>query len=44
MAKVNRMIGLGLVMIANSPKEPKWNEANPKAARYVEAWKKRRGQ
>jgi hypothetical protein len=41
MAKVNRMVALGLVMIANNSEEPKWNEANPKAARYVKAWKER---
>ena len=43
MAKVNRMVALGLVMIANSTEEPKWDEANPKAARYVKAWKVRHG-
>jgi hypothetical protein len=42
MAKVNRMVALGLIMIANNTEEPKWNEANPKAARYVKAWKERR--
>ena len=41
--KVNRMIALGLVLIANNPKEPEWNEENPRAARYVKAWKERRG-
>ena len=38
MAKVDRMVAVGLLMIANNPSEPKWNEANPKAARYVKAW------
>lgn len=38
MAKVDRMVMVGLLMIANSPGEPKWNVANPKAARYVKAW------
>jgi len=32
-----------LVMIADSPEEPRWNEANPKTARYVKAWKERHG-
>ncbi|MFP5262751.1 MAG: M28 family metallopeptidase [Blastocatellia bacterium] len=41
MAKVDRMVALGLIMIANSAEEPKWNEANPKAARYLKAWKER---
>jgi Zn-dependent M28 family amino/carboxypeptidase len=39
MAKVDRMVALGLVMIANNPEAPKWNEANPRTARYVTAWK-----
>jgi hypothetical protein len=43
MEKVNRMIALGLVMLANSADEPRWNEANPKTARYVKAWRERRG-
>lgn len=40
MARVNRMVALSLLMIAENPVAPKWNEANPKTARYVEAWKK----
>ena len=40
MAKVDRCVALALVMIANSPQPPRWNAANPKAARYLEAWKK----
>ncbi len=39
MARVNRMIALALVMIADNAEAPKWNEANPKTARYVKAWK-----
>lgn len=39
MARVDRMIALALLMIANNPREPKWNEANPKTAEYVEAWR-----
>lgn len=42
MAKVNRMVALGVVMIAENTEEPKWNEANPRAERYVKAWKQRR--
>jgi Zn-dependent M28 family amino/carboxypeptidase len=41
MAKVDRMVALGLIMIANNAEEPKWNEENPKAARYAKAWKAR---
>jgi hypothetical protein len=44
MAKVDRMVARGLLMIANNPVEPKWNESNPKAAKYWKAWKKRHGQ
>jgi len=39
LAKVNRMIALSLVTIANNAEAPKWNEANPKTERYVKAWK-----
>lgn len=39
MAKVDRMVAVGLLMIANSANEPKWNEANPKATRYLKAWR-----
>jgi hypothetical protein len=44
MAKVNRCIALGVLMIAENPQPPKWNESNPRAARYVKAWKQRHGQ
>jgi Peptidase family M28 len=44
MAKVDRMVGLGLLMIANTPAEPRWNGENPKAARYLKAWKKLHGE
>lgn len=43
LARTNRMVALGLMMIADNPVAPKWNEGNPKTARYVEAWKKRQG-
>ncbi len=43
MAKVDRMIAVGLLMIANNPEPPKWNESNPRAQRYIQAWKQRRG-
>lgn len=42
MAKVDRMVALSVLMIAENREEPKWNEANPRAARYVKAWKERR--
>jgi hypothetical protein len=41
MAKVDRMIALALVLVANSEEAPHWNEQNPRAAKYVKAWKDR---
>ena len=38
MEKLDRMIGLSLIMIANDPEPPKWNEAKSQTARYVRAW------
>ena len=35
MALVDRVVALGLLMIADDPKSPRWNEANPKARRYA---------
>lgn len=43
MAAVNRMVALGILMIAQSDREPAWNKENPKAARYLNAWRERRG-
>lgn len=43
MARVNRMIGLSLLTIADNPVAPKWNETNPKTERYVKAWKALQG-
>jgi Zn-dependent M28 family amino/carboxypeptidase len=40
MAKVDRAVALAVWMIANDSREPQWNAANPKAARYLEAWKR----
>jgi hypothetical protein len=42
MARVTRAVGLGLLMIANEAREPRWNEAQPRAARYLKAWQERR--
>ena len=39
MAKVDKMVALGMLAMADSPAEPKWNESNPKTAVYVKAWK-----
>ncbi len=40
MATLDRMVAHGLLMIANNPMAPRWNESNPKAAKYLRAWKK----
>jgi Zn-dependent M28 family amino/carboxypeptidase len=37
MAKVDRAIALGLILLANSAEPPHWNTANPKTKRYVGA-------
>ncbi|MBI3712652.1 MAG: M20/M25/M40 family metallo-hydrolase [Burkholderiales bacterium] len=39
MAKVDRAVALAIAQIANRDEAPKWDENNPKAAKYVEAWK-----
>jgi hypothetical protein len=39
MAKIDRMLALGLMMLADNPVPPKWNESNSKTAPYVKAWK-----
>ncbi|MFL6257321.1 MAG: M28 family peptidase [Pyrinomonadaceae bacterium] len=43
MTRVVRTVGHGLLSLADSQQEPRWDEQNPKAARYVEAWKKLHG-
>lgn len=40
MAKVDRAVALALLRVASDAPPPKWNEANPKARKYVEAAKK----
>ncbi|MEZ0326649.1 MAG: M28 family peptidase [Fimbriimonas sp.] len=44
MAKVDRLAALGIMTIADSATEPRWNEANAKTAKYVKAWKALKGQ
>lgn len=39
MAKVDRMIALSLIMLAETREVPHWNAQNPKAAAYYQAWK-----
>jgi len=36
MAKVDRMLALGMLMLADSVDPPRWNRENPKVRRYVE--------
>ncbi|MEO7145235.1 MAG: M28 family peptidase, partial [Bryobacteraceae bacterium] len=40
MAKVDRMVAVGLLMLASDAPPPKWNESNSKARKYLEAWRK----
>ena len=41
MAKVNRAVAVAIEHIANNQQAPKWDEKNPKASKYLEAWKQR---
>ena len=41
MAKVDRAVALAVATIANDTSAPKWDENNPKAAKYLKAWKER---
>ncbi len=40
MALVTRTIALAVYRLAESRQAPKWNPANPEAAKYLEAWRK----
>jgi hypothetical protein len=40
MARVDRMLALGLLILANDPEPPKWNESNRRAAAFARAAKK----
>jgi Zn-dependent M28 family amino/carboxypeptidase len=39
MALVDRMLGLGILSLANDPESPKWNESIQNTRKYVSAWK-----
>ncbi len=39
MAKVDRAIALAMFLMADSEQPVRWNEANPKTAPFVKAWK-----
>nr|MDQ2901147.1 M28 family peptidase [Acidobacteriota bacterium] len=42
MATIDRMVALGLIMLADNPEAPKWNESNGKTAKYMKAWRESR--
>ncbi len=44
MARVDRMVALGLLSIANNAKAPQWNAGNPKTQSFREAQRKSRTQ
>ena len=44
MARVDRAVARALLSIANTPAEPRWDQANPKAAKYRKAWTERHPQ
>lgn len=39
MAKVDRMVALGVMMVADNPEPPRWNETDVKTKPYIKAWK-----
>jgi Zn-dependent M28 family amino/carboxypeptidase len=43
-ALVLQGVAQGLLSLANSPTTPRWNASNPRAARYLTAWKERHPQ
>jgi hypothetical protein len=42
MAAIDRTVALAILAIANDPQAPRWNAANPKTGKYVEAARKLR--
>jgi hypothetical protein len=40
MARVDRMLALGLILLADNPQPPRWNEDNPGTSSFVKAWRK----
>lgn len=43
MARVVRAVTLAVSALADDTREPRWDESNPRAERYVKAWRERRG-
>ena len=42
MERVVRAVALGALTVADAERAPRWDESNPKAAAYVEAWRRLR--
>jgi hypothetical protein len=40
MARIDRMIATAVIMLANDTDLPHWNADNPKAQKYLDAWKR----
>ena len=38
MSLVDRMLGLGIISLANDTEAPRWNHLNPVTKKYVSAW------
>ena len=43
MARTTRLLAIGLLRMANSDRVPVWNEENPGAERYLQAWRELHG-
>lgn len=39
MTTIDRMLGLGIISLANDPESPRWNQSNPNTSKYLKAWK-----
>jgi Zn-dependent M28 family amino/carboxypeptidase len=40
MTAIDRMLGLGIISLADDPEPPKWNESNQNNQKYLAAWKR----
>ena len=39
MTIIDRMLGLGIISLANDPESPRWNQTNHNTTKYLNAWK-----
>ncbi|HEY3837423.1 MAG TPA: M28 family peptidase [Bryobacteraceae bacterium] len=39
MSAIDRMLGLGIISLADDPISPKWNDSNQNSSKYLNAWK-----